>query len=280
MSVVILLGGGWWFRDDLKELLRPAERSDVPAALSKDPLADKEYELKVQQFEMENMFEYTFKKPFIIRHASVKVNIDTASNELYSDPDKFEAWFDAEQPDVVQVPLNVYAKLAADGRLRSLDTLAKANKADLQALHAPLVDYLRQAGGSGELYGLSYEFASTALYVNEDVFAAHGVPLPAGVLTMDEILQLAARFQGTGVKQFFFFFFFYMHLTGSVPVLRPPCDKGRTPLRTAKCGPRSREPASPVPSKTGQAYTLPKALDDDDQHGMQPVRYGNRPVAA
>ncbi|NBD23785.1 ABC transporter substrate-binding protein [Paenibacillus glycinis] len=200
MSMVILLGAGWWFRDDLKELLRPAERSDVPAALSKDPLADKEYELKVQQFEMSNTFEYTFKKPFFIRHPSVKLNIDTSPDDLYGDPEKFEAWFDAEQPDVVQVPVNVYAKLAADGKLSSLDTLAKANKADLQALHAPLVDYLRQAGGNGDVYGLSADMTSTALYVNEDVFAAHGVPLPDGDLSMAQILQLAARFQGSGVS--------------------------------------------------------------------------------
>ncbi|MBM7565904.1 ABC transporter substrate-binding protein [Paenibacillus sacheonensis] len=200
MSFVLLLGGGWLYRDDIEGLLRPAATSDVPAALSKDPLADKAYRLKVQQFEQMNTFEYYLKKPFVIRHPSVRMDMLNASYDLAADPEKFEAWFDSEQPDFVQIPMNVYAKLAADGKLKPLDALIKEDRFDLGTLHAPLVDYLRQAGGSGELYGLSADYGSSALYVNEDVFAAKGVPLPAGELTIGEILQLAQRFEGTGVN--------------------------------------------------------------------------------
>ncbi|SFJ48806.1 Sigma-70, region 4 [Paenibacillus sp. UNC496MF] len=200
LCLAVLLAGGWRFGDDLKQLLQPRPHADVPAALSKDPLAAKEYDLKVQQFEMNNTFEYSFKKPFNIRHPSVKLSIAESPDALYGDPGKFEAWFDAEQPDVVQVPYNVYAKLAADGRLKPLDVLAKTDKSETGTLYAPLIELLRQAGGNGELYGLSYDLTSTALYVNEELFAARGVPLPEGPVTAEELLQLAARFRGAGIS--------------------------------------------------------------------------------
>ncbi|WP_219835648.1 ABC transporter substrate-binding protein [Paenibacillus sp. R14(2021)] len=199
MSMVILIGCGWWFRDDVIALLKPKGQEEVPAALSKDPLANKEYVLKVQQFEQMNSFEYLYKKPFIIRHPSVKLKMANAAYKLAQDPEKFEAWFDQEQPDIVQLPMNLYTKLAADGKLKPLDALMKASKFDLGALHAPLIDYLRQAGGNGELYGLSPDFDTMVLYINEDVFAAHGIAVPEGEQSMEQILQLAARFQGTGV---------------------------------------------------------------------------------
>ncbi|MFC4808678.1 ABC transporter substrate-binding protein [Paenibacillus sp. GCM10023250] len=200
LCLPVLLAAGWRYGDELKLLLQPKPHADVPAALGKDPLAAKEYELKVQQFGMNNTFQYTFKKPFIIRHPSVKLSLAESPDALYGDPVKFEAWFDAEQPDVVQVPYNVYAKLAADGRLQSLDALVKTDKSETAALHAPLVELLRQAGGNGQLYGLSYDLTSTALYVNEDLFASRGVTLPDGPVSMEELLLLAARFQGTGVS--------------------------------------------------------------------------------
>lgn len=201
MSLFILLGGGWWFRDDIRKLLEPKPLSDVPAALSNDPLADKEYALKVLQFNnYENSFEYYVKKPFIIRHPSVKLNMDYAAVDLMQDPDKFEAWLEQEQPDILQLPLSLYSRLAADGKLKPLDPLIKQSKFDLSLFHKPVVDYLRLAGGDGSLYGLATDFSTMALYVNEDLFAARGIPLPEGPQTMDQILQLAARFQGTGVS--------------------------------------------------------------------------------
>ncbi|QHT59739.1 extracellular solute-binding protein [Paenibacillus lycopersici] len=201
MSLFILLGGGWWFRDDIRKLLEPKPLSDVPAALSNDPLADKEYALKVLQFNnYENSFEYYVKKPFIIRHPSVKLNMDYAAVDLMQDPDKFEAWLEQEQPDILQLPLSLFNRLAAEGKLMPLDSLIKQSKFDLTALHKPVLDYLRLSAGDGGLYGLPADFKTMALYVNEDLFAAHGVPLPGGPQTMDQILRLAARFQGTGVS--------------------------------------------------------------------------------
>lgn len=200
ICAIAVLVSCWWFKDDIRSLLQPGEHNEVPAALRDDPLAKKEYELKVQQFKTyNNSFEYQFKKPFIIRHPSVKLTMTSAEDELYNDPEKFEAWFDEAQPDFVQLPLSIYMKLAADGRLQSVDTLAKQSKFDLGAFYQPLLDFLRQAGAGGELYGLSADFNTMALYVNEDLFRAKGVPLPEGELTMEQILQLAARFQGTGV---------------------------------------------------------------------------------
>ncbi|WP_308638229.1 ABC transporter substrate-binding protein [Paenibacillus silvisoli] len=198
MSLVMLLGCGWWFRDDVKELLKPDTGVNIPTALQGDPLGDKEYHLKIHQFEQMGNFEYTIRRPFIIRHPSVQLTMADAPFEYNNDPDKFKAWMDKEQPDILQLPMSLYTELAAEGRLKPLDTLVRESKFDLDTLHAPLVEMLRQlAGGTGELYGLAADFGTMGLYVNEDLFAKYGVPLPDGELSADEILQLAKRFQGT-----------------------------------------------------------------------------------
>ncbi|BBH21931.1 hypothetical protein Back11_32760 [Paenibacillus baekrokdamisoli] len=199
MSVIILLGCGWWFRGDLKDMLGPKIDSSIPAALRDDPLADKEVTLKIHQFPQTGSFEYTIRKPFIIRHPSVRITMTNAPNDSNTDASKFISWMEQEKPDLLQLPMNLYVQLAAEGKLKSIDSFIKSSKFDIDSLYAPLVQLLRKAGG-GELYGLSSDFTSTALFINEDLFAKYGVPLPKGNITMDEVLVAAARFQGTGVS--------------------------------------------------------------------------------
>ncbi|SDX72276.1 ABC transporter substrate-binding protein [Paenibacillus sp. CF384] len=200
MSIVLLLGCGWWFRDDVKAMLKPDTAENVPAALRGDSLRDREYTLKIHQFAQDGSIEYRIKRPFIIRHPSVKLNTVDAPRDLYNDPEMFKAWVDKEQPDMLQLPLKLFRELAADGKLKSLDTIVKEHKFELGALYAPLVELLRQFGGSGELYGVPSDFNTTALYINEDAFAKQGIPLPEGEVSPEEIMQLAKRFQGTGIS--------------------------------------------------------------------------------
>ncbi|SFT06255.1 ABC transporter substrate-binding protein [Paenibacillus sp. BC26] len=200
MSIVLLLGCGWWFRDDVKQLLKPNSAENIPAALRGDPLSDGEYTINIHQFAQDGSIEYQIKRPFIIRHPSVKLNMIDAPRDLYNDPDLFKAWMDKEQPDMLQLPLKLFKELAADGKLKSLDTIVKEHKFELGTLYPPIIELLRQLGGSGELYGLPADFSTMALYINEDAFAKQGIPLPEGEMSPEEIMQLAKRFQGTGVS--------------------------------------------------------------------------------
>jgi multiple sugar transport system substrate-binding protein len=197
LAVAILLGGGWLFREDVKAMLQP-ERDDALASVLNDPLADKEITLKVQLMPYGDFDQ--IKKPFIIRHPSV--TLDTlgvyATPETAQQPDKFMAFIEKEKPDVMMLPLNLYLKLSAEGKLKPLDALIKQSGFDLDAMYKPLVDLLR-SGGSGELYGLAPEFDSTTLLVNKQLFEKYDIPIPEEGATLDDILDTAARFRGTGV---------------------------------------------------------------------------------
>ncbi|UVI28858.1 ABC transporter substrate-binding protein [Paenibacillus spongiae] len=194
LSITLLLGGGWWFRDDLKQLAGQGASNDALASIFDDPLAGQEAVLKV------GLVEYgdfdNIKKPFIIRHPFVQIETVFASGEILQDPDKYSEWFAKENADLLMLPMHKYRELAADGKLKALDTLIKQSNFDVEAIHKPLIDLLRNAGG-GELYGLPVEFQSSALFVNKTLFAKHNIPLPDESATMDDILKLASRFAGT-----------------------------------------------------------------------------------
>ncbi|CAH1216833.1 hypothetical protein PAECIP111893_04184 [Paenibacillus plantiphilus] len=196
LIIIVLAGGGWLFRGELKQLLGKEPDSDIPAALRDNPIAGEDIELVVHASSYSN-FELQLKKPFIIRHPSVRIRMAKESGGLENDPEKFMEWMDKEKPDVLQLPIKLYMKLASEGRLKPLAPYMQGSEFDVEAIHAPLVQLLREAGG-GELYGLTPEFRSAALYVNEELFQEHGIPVPEAGIELDEVLQLAARFKGTG----------------------------------------------------------------------------------
>lgn len=198
-SIVVILGIGWLFRDDLLSLLNPADKpQDALAQLLNDPLGDKEVELTVQTMTGYNIGG--FKKPFIIRHPSVTINQLGLEGDTLYEPDKFKAFIEqsGREIDVFMLPLKQFAILAGEGKLKSLDTLFKESGINPDAYNPRLVELIRLAGG-GELYGFTQGFTSTTLFVNRELFAEHGIPLPEDGDSLDEILDTAARFKGTGV---------------------------------------------------------------------------------
>ncbi|MFB9324775.1 ABC transporter substrate-binding protein [Paenibacillus aurantiacus] len=204
MSIALLAGGGWYFKDDLQKLTAQEAALDVPAALRNDPLADTAVELKVQQDSMSSyLFDIYGKKMFIIRHPSVSFQsleppATDASGDVAKWAEAFETWMDQARPDVLQLPYNLYAELAAKGKLLSLESRIQRTDVDLDAYYEPVTELLR-LGGGGELYGLSARFDTNVVYVNKKLFASRGVALPSeDGMTVDEILATAARFSGTG----------------------------------------------------------------------------------
>ncbi|TYP71856.1 ABC transporter substrate-binding protein [Paenibacillus methanolicus] len=204
MSIAVLAGGGWWFKDDIQGLMAKEARSDVPAALRNDPLADTAVELKVQQDSMSSfLFDHYGKKMFIIRHPSVSFRSLTppamdASGDMAKWTQAFETWMDEARPDVLQLPYNVYVELAAKGKLLSLESRIKSADVGLDAYYEPVTELLR-LGGGGELYGLSASFDTSVVYINRKLFESRNVAFSAeSGMTVDEILATAARFAGTG----------------------------------------------------------------------------------
>lgn len=196
LIIIVLAGGGWLFRGELKQLLGKESDSDIPAALRNNLIAGEDIELVVHASPYSN-FEFQLKRPFIIRHPSVRIRMAKTSGELESDPEKFMEWMDKEKPDVLELPIKLYTSLALEGRLKPLAPYIQESEFDVKAIHAPLVQLLREYG-VGELHGLTPEFTSAALYVNEELFQEHGIPVPEAGIKLEEVLQLAARFKGTG----------------------------------------------------------------------------------
>jgi len=148
-------------------------------------------------------FEYKIKKPFLVRHPSIRFTTATMGDwkeqdSLEERKEKLLAWLEKEQPDIVQLPLYWYTVLAAEGRLKSLESYVQDQAFDADSYHKPLLDLLRTSAG-GDLSGVTTHFYSYGLFINEDKFRQVGVPLPEGPLTAQQIVDLAARFNGTGV---------------------------------------------------------------------------------
>ncbi|MBW5446836.1 extracellular solute-binding protein [Cohnella sp. CFH 77786] len=104
-----------------------------------------------------------------------------------------EKLLEEQQPDVLYLTEEQYAKLAQGGKLYDLDAAVKQDEYDLSAFVPGVIDLLKARGG-GKLYGLSPTFNSQALYYNKDLFDKYGVPYPTDGMSWDEVLELAARF--------------------------------------------------------------------------------------
>ncbi|MUT68521.1 extracellular solute-binding protein [Paenibacillus sp. NEAU-GSW1] len=106
-------------------------------------------------------------------------------------------FIEKEQPDIVMLDSERYAKSAADGKLAALDSLIEKDKYDTEGLVPGMLDYLKEKGG-GQIYGLSADFSSQALYYNKDLFDKYGIEYPKDKMSYSEMIQLAKRFPTDG----------------------------------------------------------------------------------
>ena len=60
---------------------------------------------------------------------------------------QFEQIIEKDNPDVMMLPMNLFTKLSTEGKLKSLDSLIVKEKFDVNAVHKPVIDTLREAGG-------------------------------------------------------------------------------------------------------------------------------------
>ncbi|MBW7457683.1 extracellular solute-binding protein [Paenibacillus sepulcri] len=194
MCVVVLLGCGWWFRDDLMQIIQPGHAEDAMAALLNDSLEDEgDLILKVQDSKYSN-FMNDIGRPFVLRHPSVEFRLTLPSDASLKN---LAEWVDQEMPDVLRLTPAQFQDLAGQGKLKSLDILADKDGVKLDSMYDPVVKTIRQLGG-GELYGFAPIFSTEAVYVNKKLFEKYKIELPKDGVTTDELLQIAMKFNGTG----------------------------------------------------------------------------------
>ncbi|PWV97278.1 multiple sugar transport system substrate-binding protein [Paenibacillus cellulosilyticus] len=193
-AIAVMLAGGWLFRENIGSMLnqKPEGMEGVPAALQNDVLADQDTTLRVMVGEYDNFVNSQYARPFLLHHPTVSIETSLMPQEK----DVLE-WVDKENPDVLRLSLQQYYELAKAGKLKPLDTLIKNDDVDVDAMYEPVIDILREYGG-GQMYGLSPVFQTDAVFVNKELFEKNGIPLPHAGMTWDELLDTAARFQGTG----------------------------------------------------------------------------------
>lgn len=187
-AAAVLMVGLWRFGESRQPL-----QAEGIGALSGDAFGDKEFTLKV--FGGGSMNSETLKRQFIIRHPSVDISMSGQWDGKGRSLADYRNALDRGE-DVLVVPTAIYRELAAEGRVVPLEPYILKDKLDLSDMHAPVLDALKAIGG-GELQGLAGEFSSSALFVNPELFAKNGVELPREGATVQEILDIAKRFEGT-----------------------------------------------------------------------------------
>ncbi|PYI53801.1 ABC transporter substrate-binding protein [Paenibacillus flagellatus] len=167
-----------------------------------------ERSVKVQWYDgMSFMSRYG--QAFVIRYPNM--DVETVNSPPY-DPSQdraaqYEAMIEKEKPDVVYLPMDVFPKLAAKGLLLPLDSIAAKDNYDWTVYRDGVLSAIREAGGGGELYGLSPNYTVNALYYNKTLFDRYGVPYPQDRMSWEELFQLARRFPagGTGDERVYGF---------------------------------------------------------------------------
>lgn len=159
--------------------------------------------LKVMFYD-ESYFFNQYGDLFAMQYPDIDVEI-VSTNSIYSgnngeviDYNKaVRDFIDKEQPDIVMLGTDNYAKMAEDGKLMELDSLIEQDKYKIDNIYPALIEMLKEKGG-GKLYGLSPTFYGNTIFYNADLFKKHGVELPHDGMTWQDILDLARRFPTDG----------------------------------------------------------------------------------
>ncbi|CAM3649853.1 extracellular solute-binding protein [Cohnella lubricantis] len=126
------------------------------------------------------------------------LKIEVVSNQklltnLTQDPQEMLLEYIEEyQPDILLLSPIEYERMALEGQLYPLEPVIKQDQFDLEGIHPGILNLLR-GGGEHELFGLSPDFSSAALYYNANLFESLGIDPPTDAMSWEEVLQLANR---------------------------------------------------------------------------------------
>ncbi|WP_336772665.1 ABC transporter substrate-binding protein [Paenibacillus sp. MMO-58] len=118
-------------------------------------------------------------------------------NGVVKQPDPFakmKEMLTGDNPvDVVILDYSMLRRLIQDNLLQQLDPLIQKSKFDLTDYVPTVIDGIKSADDSGNIYALTPTFSSSALYYNKKLFADQGIDVPTDNMTWDEVINLASR---------------------------------------------------------------------------------------
>ncbi|TVX96628.1 extracellular solute-binding protein [Cohnella terricola] len=187
-AVCVLLAAGVWAVGDYRQALFPSS-----GAAKTD---EQEFRLSVQYGD-KSSFMIRFGTTYMLDHPKASFEVAVPSEEYLKKQDlaSYKKWVSESNADVLRFPLAFVDDLAADGVIVPLDDLIRQEKLDLKALYPSAVDLVKEAG-NGRMYGIIDDLDMNMLIYNRSLFQSKGVPLPEKGATWDDIVRLAARFEG------------------------------------------------------------------------------------
>lgn len=134
------------------------------------------------------------------------------SSEPYVQPDYLEnmkkIMTGSNPVDIVVTDTSVLYQLIKENMLKQLDPLIQEDKFDTSDFVPAVIDGIKDLG-DGNLYALTPNFSSSALYYNKKMFADAGVEPPTDNMTWEDMFNLARRVaKGEGKDRVFGFSFF------------------------------------------------------------------------
>jgi multiple sugar transport system substrate-binding protein len=116
-------------------------------------------------------------------HITIKVN--------RTDPEKLAAA--GEFPDIFYVANVRYYVFKNLDIPYDMSELVKKSGLNLNAFSNPNMDWIRELGPNGEVFGLPFDLNHYALFYNKDIFDKRGVPYPKDGMTWEDLLELSRK---------------------------------------------------------------------------------------
>lgn len=119
-------------------------------------------------------------------------------NELW-DNQSYGQWLEEAKIDLLVTTETEFNQIANLNLLQPLDPLIHAHGFQVDDMHAPVIEHIRELGDGNKLYGLANSFAKMALFYNKALLNEAKIPHPESALTWAEINQFTRRAAGNGI---------------------------------------------------------------------------------
>ncbi|CAM4478985.1 multiple sugar transport system substrate-binding protein [Paenibacillus endophyticus] len=179
---------------------------------SRQPEEPESKTLKVLAFNAQQ-FNQLYGNFFLATHPNYTLNVVSIMDSLEAGTNittTIEELIDKENPDIVVNMMDSFSVLVEKGKLVSLEDFIKKDKFDIEAYSPAVIDYLRNEQGA--LHGLAPTFNSNALFYNKKLFDQYGLAYPAGLITWDEMFEIAQQFPSLKDKENRQFGLYYKNL--------------------------------------------------------------------
>ncbi|MFD2330512.1 ABC transporter substrate-binding protein [Cohnella sp. GCM10020058] len=165
----------------------------VAAGCAKGEKAPEPAKLKVLAFNA-SLFEQKYGSFYIATHPEDDLEVISLVEQLNGRTDLdavVNELVEKENPDVIALPADFFARLRDSDTLLPLDDYVQKDRFDLADVAPAVLDSLR---ADGRLYGLAATFTGSALYYNKATFDRYSIAYPSDFMTWDEVFTLAKRF--------------------------------------------------------------------------------------